>query len=217
MIGMSKHESASVVWLFVYFFTVFFTNKRRNLMNFTHLFSIIASFFFCAQTQDAFLDVPAQSHSIAAPQIQNALLDPTTQSNPPAPSHSLAAPQIQNALLDPTSNPRVLLAINTHYRAPDASHAVLPKGQNLPPASPQTTPQNYIVVDRLSDDYATLDADGERFDVPRHILPPTARVEGAVLQWQHVPEVQSQQRQIASERIKRLVQLSNFPKQRVDL
>ena len=161
-------------------------------MNFTHLFSIIASFFFCAQTQDAFLDVPA-------------------------PSHSLAAPQIQNAFLDPTSNPRVLLAINTHYRAPDASHAALPKGQNLPPASPQTTPQNYIVVDRLSDDYATLDADGERFDVPQHILPPTARVEGAVLQWQHVPEVQSQQRQIASERIKRLVQLSNSPKQRVDL
>ena len=211
-------------------------------MNFTHLFSIIASFFFCAQTQDAFLDLPAQSHPLAAPQIQNAFLEPTTQSNPLAPSHPLAAPQIQNAFLEPTtqsnplapshplaapqiqnafleptSNPRVLLAVNTHYRAPDASHAALPKGQNLPPTSPQTTPQNYIVVDRLSDDYATLDADGERFDVPRHILPPTARVEGAVLQWQHVPEVQSQQRQIASERIKRLVQLSNSPKQRVDL
>lgn len=131
-------------------------------MNFAHLFSIIASFFFCSQ-------------------------DDVVRYEPSTP---------------------VALAVNARSHNAGVIPALAPWENAQPHCEPPVELQNYIVVDRLSDTHATLEFDGEVITVPRHILPKTARIEGAVLRWQHVPEAQTERLQTARRRIERLENMS---------
>ncbi len=101
-----------------------------------------------------------------------------------------------------------LLAANAPRSRRTAGAANKAHGQNLRAKPTDAAQPAYIVVDRLTDAFAVLEAGGETFAVPRHILPDGACAEGAVLQWQHVPQIQSQRRQEATDRIERLRNMS---------
>lgn len=116
---------------------------------------------------------------------------------------------VQTSSLSPNTAPHhVHLTANNAFppEAPlNAMHAVrqrqTTKFQEL---SSDKADATEIVVDRIDESYAVLEANNEIFMVPKSILPNSAQFEGAVLQWHAASDLYIERRNEAAKRIERL-------------
>ncbi len=172
-----------------------------KLSRFAFFFATIFCLTGQAHAQDAQSNRPPQEIPAAEPQSAKAQRELCADCNGAGFDRRLQPDQIPGA-------PGGLLASNAPRSRMPAAAAKKAHGQNLRAMPTDAAQPAYIVVDRLTDAFAVLDADGVTFAVPRHVLPDGACAEGAVLQWQHVPQIQSQRRQEAINRIERLRNMS---------
>lgn len=116
---------------------------------------------------------------------------------------------VQTSSLSPNTIPH-----HVRLTANNAFHPEIPHNAMHAVRQPQTTKfqelsfdkanTTEIVVDRIDESYAVLEANNEIFMVPKSILPSSAQFEGAVLQWHAASDLYIERRNEATKRIERL-------------